>query len=62
MDEASGAEALAAARGEVRVLFYVTFRKEGADAEALGNPSAYSLLSRYRGRFTLGELCRLANK
>lgn len=40
----------------VRVLFYVTFKRADADADELGNDEAYSLLSNYRGRFTLRAL------
>ena len=43
----------------VRVLFYLTFARAAAEAEELGNEEAHSLISGYRGRFTLGRL--LAN-
>ena len=46
----------------MRVLFYVTFRRAASDAAAVGNAAAYSLLARYRGRFTLGALRSLAAK
>ena len=45
-----------ATQEEMRVLFYATFRRRGADVDELCNDEAYSLLGRYRGRFSLGEL------
>ena len=41
---------------ELRVLFYLTFRRNGADGEELGNDEAHSIHQGYRGRFTLGTL------
>ena len=52
----------APAAAEVRVLFYATFKRAAADAAELGNPEAYSLLSSYRGRFTLGDLRKLSEE
>ena len=45
-----------ATQEQMRVLFYTTFRRRGADVDELCNDEAYSLLGRYRGRFSLGEL------
>ena len=41
---------------DVRVLFYVTFRRAGTDADELANDEAHSILEEYRSRFRLGEL------
>jgi len=43
---------------ELRILFYLTFRRRGADGEELANDEAHSIHQGYRGRFTLGTLLR----
>lgn len=47
---------------EVRVLFYLTFKRADADAEQLANEEAYSLLSRYRGKFRLAQLRKVTRR
>lgn len=39
---------------QVRVLFYATFRRQGADDD-VANDAAHSLWHGYRGRFTLHQ-------
>lgn len=41
---------------ELRVMFYLTFRRGAADGQELGNDEAHSIHARYRGRFNLGQL------
>jgi hypothetical protein len=41
---------------ELRVMFYLTFRRNGADGQELANDEAHSIHARYRGRFNLGQL------
>ena len=54
-DAASGGSC-GATNPDVRVLFYVTFRRAGTDADELANDEAHSILEEYRSRFRLGEL------
>jgi hypothetical protein len=49
-EDEAGAEA-----DGVRVLFYATFRRAGADSDD-ANDAAHSLWHRYRGRFSLRQL------
>lgn len=47
---------------DTRVHFYVSFRVAGGDTDSYAHDVAYSLLDKYRGRFTLGQLRELSQR
>lgn len=60
--EDGGNDVLADENEHIRVLFYLTFRRATADAAVLANDEAHSILSKYRGRFTLAQLRLMGRK